>query len=576
MTVSENLVAALSNSGVKQVFGITGDAINYVVKAISQHPEMEWVPMRHEGNAAFAAFAQGELSGLGVCAGTVGPGSLHLINGLYNAKKERSPVIVISGQVETCKRGRDFFQEVDLQKAFDEVCEYQAIIREPSEAGYLIQRAIHTALSRRCVCRIEVARDLANVATDGLKQTSAIPNFDLSPIQEELQKTVYWLNRLGRVTILAGAGCREAREEVLILAQKLKAPIVHTLRSADIFDHEAEAVVGLTGLIGIPSAYKAIMNCELLLMLGTDFPYDEYLPDNVKTIQVDIRMENIGNRLPVDIGLQANVKTTVQKINELVQPKGPSKFYEQHTQAFNEWKSSAIDQFMDEKAEKLLHPQTIAAQLNEIAADDAIFVLETSTAAIWAARHISFSKNRRLIGSFNHGSMAVGLPAAIGAQKAFPGREVWALSGDGGFGMSMQDLITASNESLPVKVIVFNNASLQLIDLEMENEGEKPDLKATHLNNPDFAAYARLCGGEGEQVAGAAESGPALKRAKASSSPFVLNALVSSGEIPMPPHLSVKDALTLTKTKLKQTFAGIKGQKSQFEYMKSQLEAMIR
>jgi pyruvate dehydrogenase (quinone) len=574
--VAQQLLDILKDVGVKQVFGVTGDALNFFVKAIEEQDQVEWVAMKHEGNGSFAAFAQGELGNtIGVCAGTTGPGALHLINGLYNAKKERTPVIAITGQVPLKKMGTSYFQEVDLQKMFDDVCDYQAVIRSPEQAPRIIQRAVKIALANRTVCRIELPSDIAEMDAESQEFIYKITPSDavLVPADSSVLKAVQLINEAKRITIFAGCGCRLAEEEVLQLSRKLKAPITHTLKASDIFDHDKENVVGLTGLIGNPSGYNAVMNCDLLLMLGTDFPYSEFLPHTTKTIQVDIRAENIGNRKSVDVGIHGDILPFLQKLLPQVHTNADDSFLKKLTGSFSQWRNNMKEEASPKRDNEPLHPQIFADLISTHASDDAIFTIETGTSAIWAAHHISFHSNRRLIGSFNHGSMAVGLPAAIGAQFLDRKREVWCLTGDGAFNMAMQDFITAVRYNLPIKVLIFNNAELSFVKLEMEEAGLAPSLDALHQQNVNFADYARLCGGEGIRVEHAKDIEHAILMAKKSTKPFIIDAVVSSGELSLPPHIGLAQAVGFGVSKAKEGLQALTGDKSQWENLKKELKS---
>jgi pyruvate dehydrogenase (quinone) len=574
--VAQQLLDILKDVGVKQVFGVTGDALNFFVKAIEEQDQVEWVAMKHEGNGSFAAFAQGELGNtIGVCAGTTGPGALHLINGLYNAKKERTPVIAITGQVPLKKMGTSYFQEVDLQKMFDDVCDYQAVIRSPEQAPRIIQRAVKIALANRTVCRIELPSDIAEMDAESQEFIYKITPSDavLVPADSSVLKAVQLINEAKRITIFAGCGCRLAEEELLQLSRKLKAPITHTLKASDIFDHDKENVVGLTGLIGNPSGYNAVMNCDLLLMLGTDFPYSEFLPHTTKTIQVDIRAENIGNRKSVDVGIHGDVLPFLQKLLPHINATEDDSFLKKLTGSFSQWRNNMKEEASPKRDNEPLHPQIFADLISTHASDDAIFTIETGTSAIWAAHHISFHSNRRLIGSFNHGSMAVGLPAAIGAQFLDRKREVWCLTGDGAFNMAMQDFITAVRYNLPIKVLIFNNAELSFVKLEMEEAGLAPSLDALHQQNVNFADYARLCGGEGIRVEHAKDIEHAILMAKKSTKPFIIDAVVSSGELSLPPHIGLAQAVGFGVSKAKEGLQALTGDKSQWENLKKELKS---
>lgn len=576
MNVSEQLLNILASEGVKHIFGVAGDALNPLVSALDEQDEVKWVKVKHEGNASFAAFAQGELNGsLGVCASTVGPGALHLVNGLYNAKKERSPVLAITGQIPTKQMGTNFFQEVNLDKVFDDICEYQAIVRSPEDAPRIFLKAIRMATNNKCVCRIELPADIAQMEAKNDEYIHQVFRSTSSTIPEtdDLEKAAKLINEAETIGIFAGAGCRNAREEVLNFSERLKAPITHTLRASDIFDHDTKNVVGLNGLIGNPSGFKAVTKCDLLIMLGTDFPYTDYLPKTTKTIQVDIRPENIGNRAPVTLGLHGNIKETVNAINRICEQKTKSQFLDDLNEEFSEWKKSIVKKPESTNLPNTMHPQTVAGELSMLASKDAIFTIDTGTSAIWASNQMSFHTDRRILGSFNHGSMAVGLPAAIGAQLQYPEREVWAMVGDGAFNMSLQDFSTAVEYNLPIKVIVYNNSELGFVKIEMEEAGLAPNFDALEVKNFNFADFARLCGGEGIKITQADEIVSALEQAKKSKKPFIIDAVVNSGEISLPPKISFEEAKNFGVSKAKEILKGLKGDKKQWENIKNEIEA---
>ena len=574
--VSEQLLDILLSVGVKKVYGVTGDALNFFVKAIEQRDGVDWIGMKHEGNASFAAFGDSQTTGnLAVCAGTVGPGALHLINGLYNAKKERTPVIAITGQINQKQQGTSFFQEVDLKKVFDDVCDYQAIIETPEQAPMVIQRAIKIAMANNSVCRIELAANVAEMKAENNQFIHPILKYKshLIPDEAVILEAAHLLNNAKTVGILAGDGCRESREAVIALSKRLNAPITHSLRASDVFDHDTENVVGLTGLIGNPSGYNAVMKCDLLLMLGTDFPYIDFLPHDTKTIQVDIRQENIGNRTAVTLGVWSDISSFLDKLNPKISQKEDSHFMDKLKESFNNWRQNMKDEASPTRENEPLHPQIFADLVNEHASSDAIFTVETGTSAIWAAHHISFNKQRRLIGSFNHGSMAVGLPSAIGAQMANPDKEIWCLSGDGAFNMAMQDFITAVRYELPIKILIFNNSELSFVKLEMEQVGLAASLDALHETNMNFAEYAKLCGGDGVRVEHAKDIDTAIIQAKHSKKPFIIDAVVSSGALSLPPHIGVKEAIGFGTSKLKEVGQVITGDKDQWQNLKKELQS---
>lgn len=576
--VSEQLLEILIQAKVTHIFGVIGDALNPFAQAIHRHEKVEWVGVRHEGNASYAAFAQAELSGnLAVCAGTVGPGALHLINGLYNAKRERCPVLAITGQVPVSQIGTHFHQEVDLEKIYADVCGFQAIIRSPEEAPRLILRAIKVALSERTVCRIELPADIALQPCAGQEFVHPLiqSQATLMPASEQIQDLADLIQRFQskRISILAGAGCRAAREEVLQLAERLQAPITHSLRACDIFDHDCKHVAGLTGLIGNPSGYHAVMNSDLLLMLGTDFPYTDYLPDKNMVVQIDSRLPNIGNRIAVDLGIHADVKWSLQQLLPLLSTQGDTSFHDKIVSSFQSWRQQMAEDASPAREHEPLHPQIFTGMINRYASDDAIFVVDTGTITVWAARDISYHSQRRMIGSFNHGSMAVGLPAALGAQLLYPDREVWALVGDGAFTMAMQDWMTIASLNLPIKMLVLHNASLDLVKLEMEVAGIVPEHDVLGIDIPDLAEYSQWCGADGVRVEHARDIESAILSASRSQKPFLIDAVVSNGELSMPPHVTLEQTVGMAKSKFKQAMMALSGDHEQWNNIKEELAA---
>ena len=578
MNVSEQLLHILTQEGVRHIFGVAGDALNPLISAIGKQNTVQWIRVKHEGNASYAAYAQGELNGnIGVCASTVGPGALHLMNGLYNAKRERSPVLAITGQVPVQYLGTNYHQETDLKKLFDDICEYQAIIRSPEEAPGIILKALRIAINKKTVCRIELPADIAMMKAKNEHLVSKVFRSDseISPSESKIKKVAQIINEAEKIAILGGAGCREYRDQVLEFAGKVKAPITHTLRASDIFDHDTDPVVGLTGLIGNPSGYKAVMDADVLLMLGTDFPYDKFLPKTTEIIQVDIREENIGNRAPVTVGLHGHIGATMELLHPLCHEKKDSRFMNERREEFLQWKKDIKKQAAPDRTMEPVHPQIFTGMASEKASDDAIFAIDTGTSAIWASNYMSFYKKRRIIGSFSHGSMAVGLPAAIGAQLQFPDREVWALIGDGAFNMTLHDFSTAVEYNLPIKFIVFNNAQLGFVKIEMEEAGLAPNLDALTVNNFNFAEYAKLVGGDGIRVTHSKDVESAIEKAKQSTKPFIIDAIVNSGELSMPPHIGFNEARGFGFSKAKEIFEAIQGDKKQWDNVKKEIEGFF-
>ena len=569
-SVAQVLLDVLADAGARDIFGVTGDALNTLLEAIRHDDRFQWFGVRHEENAAYAAYAQAEISGgIGVCAGTVGPGSLHLINGLYNAKREGAGVVAITGQVARVERGTGYFQEVDLTKAFDDICSYQAVIEAPEQAGRVMEIAVQKALVERSVVRIELPVDVIGAEMDGRHFLHPLTHHTppLVPADRDIDRAVAAIDKGKKVTIFGGVGCRDARDLVLALAQKLHAPIVHTLRAKDIFDYGDPNVIGLTGLIGNPSGYHAVWDCDVLVMLGTNFPYDGFIPDGIEIVQVDRLVENLGRRAPVTVGLVGDVKEAVTAIEAKVAAKSNDRFLHHLGKIRDRWLDAMDGQADLDRTDEPLHPQLFAKAISDRATDDAFFGVDVGECTVWIARHVRMAGGRRMAGSFNHGSLGAGYPVAMGASALDPSRQVWAFVGDGGFGMAMQDLVTAVRFKWPVKILVFDNSELGFVKMETEVAGLPLYPDATHLQNPDFAAYAHACGAGGVRVEQAADIVPAIEAAIAHDGPFVIDA--------MPPHLDFEMAWGFGLSKAKEALIGVRGEHEQWTGWRDELKANL-
>lgn len=561
-SVAESLLEVLASVGAGDIFGVTGDALNPLVEGIRKDDRFRWIGVRHEEHAGYAAFAQSELTGgIGVCAGTTGPGALHLINGLYNAKKEGGAVVAITGQVPRAERGSDYHKEIDLSKMFDDICGYQALIESPEQMPRMAEIAVQKALNERMVVRIEIPSDVigAKIPSQHFKRPIVDGSSTLVPEEAALKRAAELIAKGKRITFFCGIGCRDCKDEVVALAGRIGAPIVHTLRAKDVFDYDDPGVIGMTGLIGNPGGYHAVLDCDLLVMLGTDFPYDEFLPDGIEIIQVDKRVDRIGRRAPVTLGLVGGVKETLEALSPLVQDKEPGKFSVHLGKLRDKWMHHMDEQASLSRTDEPLHPQLFARAISERASDDAIFAMDVGECTVWLARQMRMGGGRRMIGSFNHGSLGAGLPVALGAAATQPDRQIWALCGDGGFGMSMNDFVTAVRFNWPIKVLVYNNSEFSFVKMEMEVAGLPTFPDATELLNPNFADYARACGGEGVRVEHAEDILPAIDMAIASDKPFIIDAVVSAGELSMPPHISIQEAYGFGISKVKEALLGLKG-----------------
>ena len=560
--VCESLLSILMEAGVGQIFGVTGDALNPLLEAIRKEDRVDWIGVRHEEHAAYAAGAQSELTGgLGVCAGTTGPGAVHLINGLYNAKKEGGAVVALTGQVPRKQRGSDSHKEIDLSKMFDDVCAYQVAIESPAQMPRMAEIAIQKALAERVVVRIELPNDVIGmkVPSQHFRHPLVHGGSALIPPDSEIEKALELIEAGKRVTLFCGIGCRGSEAAVLELSNRLGAPIAHTLRAKDVFDYADGHVVGMTGLTGNPGGYHAVQDCDVLVMLGTDFPYDEFIPGGKQIIQVDTQVEHIGRRAPVTLGLVGTVKDTLGALLPRLRGTSDPKFLEHLLVLRDKWLVQMDKQASLDRVDEPLHPQLFARAIDERAASDAIFGVDVGECTIWLARQMRMAGGRRMVGSFNHGSVGSGLPTALGAIATHPSRQVWALCGDGGFGMSLTDFVTAVRFGWPLKVIVFNNGELGFVKMEMEVSGLPVYEPATGLVNPDFAAFARACGGEGVRVEHAADIVPAVEQALASEGPFLIDAVVSAGELSMPPEIDFKEAFGFGISKVKEGLMGLRG-----------------
>jgi pyruvate dehydrogenase (quinone) len=549
-TVAELLVDALADHGVTQVWGVVGDALNPVTDAIHHHDRVEWMGVRHEEAGAFAAGAQAQLTGrLGVCMGTVGPGSIHLLNGLYDAKKSHAPVLAICGQVPRAEIGSDFFQEVDNQALFSDVAVFNATVSTPEQLPDLIEAAGNAALQEGGVAVLTLPGDVGGL---DVPKGTAVPRFvtdrpALPPEGASVARAAEAINAAGKVTMLVGRGARHARGEVLAMAERLQAPMVVTLQGKEGLEHHNPYEVGQSGLLGNHASAVAFDGCDLLLMVGTDFPYKEFYPEGKVVVQVDTKGEHIGRRHPVDHAVVGDAKVTLAALAALLAPKEDTGHLDKARSAYEAWRerqARLTDPGYERKPAGLLRrkvdnptdrvrPELLAAAIDRHAAEDAIFTVDTGMATTWLARFVRMRGGRRLLGSFNLGSMANAMPQALGAQALDHGRQVVACCGDGGLSMLLGDLITAVSHDLPLKVVVFDNGSLGMVRLEMEQVGLSA--YGTDLANPDFAQVAEAIGMRGIRVEDPHAVEEAVLEAFAHRGPVLLDVLTNPDEIAVPP-----------------------------------------
>ena len=537
-TVADVMVATLKASGVQRVYGIPGDSLNGFTDALHRDGTIAWQHVRHEEAAGFAAAGEAALTGeLAVCAASCGPGNLHLINGLFDANRSGVPVLAIAAQIPAEEIGGEYFQETHPQELFRECSVYCELVSVAAQLPRVLQIAMRTALQRGGVGVVVVPGEIFLAEAPHATPTPVRPVSPLTrPDDQSLAEAAEVLNAAGRVTILAGAGCAGAHDQLIALAGTLKAPVVHAFRGKEWVEYDNPYDVGMTGLIGFSSGYRAMEHCDALVMLGTDFPYRPFYPEGVPVIQVDVRGERIGRRVPVTVPLVGTVADTVQALLPIITAKTDTGHLDRMTAHYRRARARLDKLARDRRTDSPLHPQFVAATIDKLAAADAVFTADVGTPCIWAARYLHMNGTRRLIGSFNHGSMANALPQAIGAQAAQPGRQVVTLSGDGGIAMLLGELITLRQQHLPVKVVVFNNGALSFVELEMKAAGIVT--YGTDLDNPDFAGIARAAGLFGTRVDKADQLEDALRDAFGHDGPALVEVRTARQELSLPPKLT--------------------------------------
>ncbi|OWK39858.1 ubiquinone-dependent pyruvate dehydrogenase [Fimbriiglobus ruber] len=541
--VAELVVETLVAAGVRRVYGLAGDSLNGITDAIRKRKDITWVHVRHEEAAAFAAGAEAHLTGeLIACAGSCGPGNLHLINGLYDCHRSRVPVVAIAAQIPSREVGSGYFQETRPEALFRECSHYCETVAHPEQMPRVLDIAVRTAIERRGVSVVvlpgDVATQTAEFPTPRVAPRRAAPV--VRPSDVEVAELAGLLNAARKVTILGGAGCAGAHADLMALAERLKAPIVHAMRGKEFIEPDNPFDVGMTGLLGFSSGYRAMMACDTLLMLGTDFPYTQFFPDKATIIQVDLRGEQIGRRTRVDLGLVGDVGDTIRAVLPSLSEKDDRSHLDDAIRHYEEARQGLDDLADGKPGRKPIHPQYVARVLDESAAADAVFACDVGTPTIWAARYLRMNGKRRLLGSFAHGSMANALPQAIGAQLAYPGRQVVTLSGDGGLAMLLGDLLSLRQLNAPVKLVVFNNGSLGFVELEMKAAGILDF--ATDLTNPNFAKLAEAVGLLGLRAEDPEDVRPMIGQLLAHPGPALLDVVVNRQELAMPPTIDVAQA----------------------------------
>ena len=558
-TVADQFVATLAAAGVERIYGIVGDSLNAITDAVRRQKAMEWVHVRHEEVAAFAAGAEAHLTGgLAVCAGSCGPGNLHLINGLYDCHRSRVPVLAIAAQIPSAEIGRGYFQETHPQELFRECSHYCELVSSPAQMPGVLEIAIREALGKGGVSVVVIPGD---VALQEAEKSGGSVNTDLAvhrpailPSDHDLRALARLLNEAKRVTLFCGAGCAGAHDRLILLASRLKAPIVHAMRGKEHVEWDNPYDVGMTGLIGFSSGYFAIEACETLLLLGTNFPYRQFYPAKARIAQVDIRAENLGRKSRIDLGLVGDVAATIDALLPVLEDKADRTFLERACEHYANNRHSLDELATGTAGRPPVHPQHVARVVSELADDDAIFTCDVGEPTAWAARFLKMTKQRRLVGSFNHGSMANAMAQAIGAKATFPNRQVISLSGDGGFAMLMGDFLSLRQLDLPIKIIVFNNGSLAFVELEQKIAGFLDF--GVELENPDFALMAEAVGIRGIRIEDPGEVETSIREAFAYEGPVLVDAVVNRQELTMPPKITAEMAKGFGLFMLKAVFSG--------------------
>lgn len=555
-TVAKQLVDSLTAQGVQRVYGVPGDSLNGFTDAIRTSKQITWSHVRHEETAAFAAAAEAALTGeLAVCAGSCGPGNLHLINGLFDAQRSRVPVLAIAAQIPSDEVGSNYFQETHPQDLFRECAVYTELVSSPEQMPRLLRIAMQEAVSKRGVAVLVIPGDVAlqEAASSELASVTT-PAPKILPSDEELTALARLLDDAQKVTILAGAGAAGAHDELVALADTLAAPVVHALRGKEYVEYDNPFDVGMTGLLGFASGYRAMDAAEVVLVLGSDFPYQQFYPKDARVVQVDIDGSQLGRRAPLAMGLVGTVKDTAAALQPLLTRKTKRHHLEDALKHYRSTREKLDDLATPARKKHPLHPQYVAQRIDTLAADDAVFIPDVGSPVVYAARYLTMNGQRRIIGSFNHGSMANALPHAIGAASVDPSRQVVTLSGDGGLAMLLGDLITLKQSKLPVNVVVFNNSSLNFVELEMKAAGFVT--YGTDLENPDFAAIAEACGVKGFTVTESDQLDDALKQAFAHDGPTLVDVHTGRQELTLPPKIGMEQAKGFALYALRSVLSG--------------------
>ena len=556
-TIADLLVETLSDAGVQRIWGVTGDSLNGINDSLRRFKRIEWVPVRHEETAAFAAGAEAAVTGkLAVCAGSCGPGNMHLINGLYDCWRNRVPVLAIAAHIPSTEIGLGYFQETHPQALFRECADFVELVSNPAQMPEILYRAMNTAIGKQGVAVLVLPGDVAlsEAPAASPRHWVAEQPQRVAPTSTEIDRLVGLLNQAKAPAILAGAGCAGAHTELVSVAKALKAPIVHALRGKEYVEYDNPYDVGMTGLIGFSSGYHTLMSADAVLMLGTGFPYRAFYPKEATMIKVDRDPTALGRHTTLSLDIAADVRETLSALLPKLAERSDTTFLDHALAHYHKARSGLDELAQPAGAGKPVHPQHLMRLVSELAAEDAVFTADVGTPTVWAARYLKMNGRRRLLGSFNHGSMANAMLQALGAQAAQPHRQVISLSGDGGFTMMMGDMLTAVQQKLPIKIILFNNSSLGFVAMEMKAGGYLDT--ATDLHNPDFAAMAKVAGFTSFRVEDSTNLKETLTQALAHPGPVLVDVRTERNELIMPPKVQIGHAKGFSLYMLKAVLNG--------------------
>ena len=560
-TVADILVRTLEQIGVKHIFGLIGDSLNPLADSV-RRSNIEWVGVRHEEGAALAASGQAKLTGrLGVCCGTTGPGSTHLVAGLYEASRDHAPVLAISGDMLRKMHGTDFIQATEPDLLFRDVSLYTETISSPAQAPAVIHQAIAAAYAGRGVAHLTVPQDVFEAKVDGAvpSVTTLKPRPEIIPNEDDIAEIARRIDAAGSVVFMCGAGCHGAAEELRALSDRLKAPFVHSVKGKDIMPYSDPRWMGGIGMIGTKAVYDAVMHCDLFVMLGTDYPYSEFLPHKGAVVQIDDRARVLGRRTPTALGVVGSVRPTLKLLLERVRTKSDGKFFDRVTSARAKWDAMLDKQADPTRSMDRIHPQAVARAVSDLAKPDAVVVFDTGLNTLWSANWLRQSGSQRIIGSFNNAAVGTALGQANGIQALDRSRQVIALCGDGGFNMLMCEFLTAVHHKLPVKVVVYNNSSFGLITLEAEGVGLPAYREGIEFPNPDYPALARACGGHGFRATKPGELHAGINEALQVDGPAIVDCVVAADEMPNFPHLELDKIGNYAVAKIKEALIAVTG-----------------